>query len=269
MEKKQKFEIHLKGTGASKKPDKLKVEFFLNLIGDSWLEIYSNYLPEHDDRGRGEAKLLARNPDNYATVLAKFEAYFKRGDVKPMLREKFRLHLRREAAETFDSWVVIVKEGPPNASFLSIFTSELWETNSPFFARRTVIIWNFMTREPPFHSKILWRSCFWEELRNVSCKSQRAESKSRVWECHTARSQVRLPEAIIPAKQQELWILQSPTPPWTEEFTSGGHPMQQVQQTGAFSHNLPKHACSHGQPSSWQWSRLSRVPVLFRTFRVT
>lgn len=174
--KKQKFEIHLKGTGASKKPDKLRVEFFLNHIGDSWLEINSNYLPEHDDRGRGEAKLLARNPDNYATVLAKFEAYFKRGDVKPMLREKFRLHLRREAAETFDSWVVIVKEGPPNASFLSIFTSELWETNSPFFARRTVINWNFMTREPPFHLKILWRSCFWEELRNVSCKSQRRQS---------------------------------------------------------------------------------------------
>lgn len=125
MGKKQKFEIHLKGTGAFKKPDKLKVEFFLNHIGDSWLEIYSNYLPEHDDRGRGEAKLLARNPDNYATVLAKFEAYFKRGDVKPMLREKFRLRLRREAAETFDSWVVIVKEGPPNSSFLSIFKRAL------------------------------------------------------------------------------------------------------------------------------------------------
>ena len=108
------------------------MEFLLNHTGDSWLEIYLNYLTEHDDRARGEAKLLARNPDNYATVLAKFEAYFKRRDVKLMLREKFRLHLRRELAETFDSWVVIVKEGLPNASFVSIFTSELSEINSPF-----------------------------------------------------------------------------------------------------------------------------------------
>ena len=125
MGKKQKLEIHFKGTGASKKPDKLKVEFFLNDIGDSRLDIYSNYLPEHDGRARGETKLLARNPDNYATVLAKFEAHFKTGDVKLMLQERFRLDLRRKPAETFDSWVVIVKEGPPNASFLSIFTSEL------------------------------------------------------------------------------------------------------------------------------------------------
>ena len=35
---KQKFLIHLKATGASKKRDKMKVGLFLNHIGDSCLE---------------------------------------------------------------------------------------------------------------------------------------------------------------------------------------------------------------------------------------
>ena len=48
---KQKFEIYLKATGASKKPDEMKVGLLLNHIGDPCLEIYSNfvYLPERDD----------------------------------------------------------------------------------------------------------------------------------------------------------------------------------------------------------------------------
>ena len=92
---KQKFEIYLKATAASRKPDEMKVGLLLNRIVDSCLELYSNfvYLTERDDPARGEAKLPAANPDNYATVLAKFEAYFQKRDPQLMLREKFWLHL--------------------------------------------------------------------------------------------------------------------------------------------------------------------------------
>ena len=45
-------------------------------------------------------------------------------------------------------------------------------------------------------------------------------------------------------------ILQSPASPWTEELPSRTHLMQQVQQTGSFSHNLQKRGCSHGEPTS-------------------
>ena len=104
--------IYLKATGAPKKADEMKVGLLLNHIGDSCLEIYSNfvYLPERDDPAGGEAKLVAENPDKYATVLAKFEAYFQKRDPQLMLRKKFWLHLRREPAQTFDSWVVTVKD---------------------------------------------------------------------------------------------------------------------------------------------------------------
>lgn len=91
----------------------------LNHIGDSCLEIYSNfvYLLERDDPAGGEAKLPTENPDNYATVLAKFEAYFQKRDPQLMLQEKFWLHLRREPAQTFDSWVVTVKERAAECKF--------------------------------------------------------------------------------------------------------------------------------------------------------
>ena len=84
---KQKLEIYLKATEPSKKP---------NDIGDSCLEIYSNfvYLPDREDHVGGQVKLPAENPDNYSTVLAKFEAYFQKQDPQMMLRQKFWLHLR-------------------------------------------------------------------------------------------------------------------------------------------------------------------------------
>ena len=112
---KQKFEIYLKATAASKKRDEMKVGLLLNHIGDSCLEICSNfvYLPERDDPAGGEAKLSAENPDIYA----KFEAYFQKRDPQLMLREKFWLHLRREPAQTFDSWVVTLKERATECKF--------------------------------------------------------------------------------------------------------------------------------------------------------
>ena len=102
----------------------MKVGLLLNHIGEPCLEIYTDfvYLPGRDDPAGGEAKLPAENPDNYATVLAKFEAYFqKRRDPQLMLREKVWLHLRREPAQTFDSWLVTVKERAPKCKQTHLF----------------------------------------------------------------------------------------------------------------------------------------------------
>ena len=120
---KQKFEIYLKATGASKKPDEMKVGLLLNHIGESCLEIYSNfvYLPERDDPAGGEDKLPAENPDDYATVLAKFDEYFHKRDPQLMLREKFWLHLTRDSTQTFDSWVVTVNERAAECKFPANF----------------------------------------------------------------------------------------------------------------------------------------------------
>lgn len=120
---KQKFEIYLKAIGASKKPDEMKVGLLLNHIGEPCLEIYSNftYLPERDDPAGGEEKLPAEDSDNYATVVAKFDEYFQKRDPQLMLREKFWLHLKREPTQTFDSWVVTVKERAAECKFPADF----------------------------------------------------------------------------------------------------------------------------------------------------
>ena len=97
---KQKFEIYLMTIGATKKLDEMKVELLLNHISESCLEIFS---PKHDDPSKGEGKLAAENPDNYATTMAKFNEYFRKRDPQLMLREKFGVHLKRELTQTFDS----------------------------------------------------------------------------------------------------------------------------------------------------------------------
>ena len=114
-----KFEIYLKAIGAAKKPDEMKVGLLLNHIGEPCLEIYSNliFLPERDDPAGGEDKLPAENPDNYATIMAKFDEYFKKRDPQLMLREKFWIHLKREPTQTLDSWIVTVKERAAECKF--------------------------------------------------------------------------------------------------------------------------------------------------------
>ncbi|PFX26147.1 hypothetical protein AWC38_SpisGene9202 [Stylophora pistillata] len=101
----------------------MKVGLLLNHIDESCLEIYSNfiYLPERDDPAGGEDKLPAENPDDYATVLAKFDEYFHKRDTQLMLREKFWLHLTRDSTQTFDSWVVTVKERAAECKFPANF----------------------------------------------------------------------------------------------------------------------------------------------------
>ena len=120
---KQKFEIYLKAIGAAKKPDEIKVGLLLNHIGEPCLEIYSNFifLPERDDPAGGEDKLPAENPENYATVTAKFDEYFQKRDPQLMLREKFWIHLKREPTQTLDSWVVTVKERAAECKFPADF----------------------------------------------------------------------------------------------------------------------------------------------------
>ena len=65
------------------------MELLLKHIGELCLEIYSNFifLPERDDPAGGEGKLPAKNPDNYATIMATFDEDFqKRGDPQLMMR---------------------------------------------------------------------------------------------------------------------------------------------------------------------------------------
>ena len=112
---KQKFEIYLEAIEAAKKPDEMKVGLLLNHVGEPWkLEIYSNFifLPERDDPAGGEDKLPAENPDNYATVIAKFDEYFQKRDPQLMLRKM---------TQTLDSWVVTVKERAAECKFPADF----------------------------------------------------------------------------------------------------------------------------------------------------
>jgi len=68
----------------------MKVGLLLSHIGESCLEVYSNfvYLLERDDPAEGKDKLPAENPDNYTTVIAKFDEYFQKRDSQ-LVREKF------------------------------------------------------------------------------------------------------------------------------------------------------------------------------------
>ena len=118
-----KFEIYLKAIGAAKKSNEMKVGLLLNHIGEPCLEIYSNVilLPERDDPAGGEDKLPAENPDNYATVMSKFDEYFQKRDPQLMLREKFWVHLKWEPTQILDSWVVTVKERAAECKFPADF----------------------------------------------------------------------------------------------------------------------------------------------------
>ena len=122
---KQKFEIYLKATGTSKKSDEIKVGLLLNHIGDQCVEIYSNfaYLPERDNPD-GREKLPAENPEHYKTVIEKFDAFFMKRDPQLMLREQFWYHLQRDPEQSFDSWVVTVKERAAECKFPSAFVEQ-------------------------------------------------------------------------------------------------------------------------------------------------
>jgi len=53
--------------------------------------------------------------------MAKFDEYFQKRDPQLMLREKFWVHLKREPTQTFDSWVVTVKERAAECKFPANF----------------------------------------------------------------------------------------------------------------------------------------------------
>ena len=122
---KQKFEIYLKATGTSKKSDEIKVGLLLNHIGDQCLEIYSNFqfLPERENPAGGE-NLPAENSEDYATVVGKFDLFFTKRDPQLMLREQFWYQLQRDPTQSFDSWVVNVKERAAECKFPPGFAEE-------------------------------------------------------------------------------------------------------------------------------------------------
>lgn len=144
----QKFEIYLKAIGASKKPNEMKVGLLLNHIGEPCLEIYLNYtyLPECDNPAGGEEKLPAEDSNNYATVVAKFDEYFQKGDPQLMLREKFWLHLKREPTQAFDSWVMTVKERAAECKFPADFYEQAVRDKPTFSCKDPVLEGSNKTR---------------------------------------------------------------------------------------------------------------------------
>ena len=57
----------------------------------------------------------------FAIVVANFDEYFQKRDPQLMLREKFWLHLKQEPTQTFDSWVVTVRERAAECKFPADF----------------------------------------------------------------------------------------------------------------------------------------------------
>lgn len=107
-----RFDIFLQATGASVKPDLVKVGLLLNHVGDDGLEIFSNFKflearPDPDNEGH---QLPAERKDDYTTVVRKFDEFFHRRDPQLMLREQFWYQLKREAGQTFDTWLRVVKD---------------------------------------------------------------------------------------------------------------------------------------------------------------
>lgn len=174
---KPKFEIYLKAIWAAKKHDEMKMGLLLNHMGESCLEINSNFifLSERDVLSEGEGKFPAEDPDNFATVMAKFNECFQKRDPQLMLREKFWVDLKREPTQTFDSWVVTVKERAAEFKFPANFYEQAVKDKLTFSCL------SYMTKEQPFHSavKIL-------PLKEAA-KRELQESKTAEIECHTAR----------------------------------------------------------------------------------
>ena len=259
---KQKFEIYLKAIGASEKPDEMKVGLLLNHIGEPCLEIYSNftYLPERDNPAGGEEKLPAEDSNNYVTVMAKFDEYFQKWDPQLMLREKFWLHLKREPTQTFDSWVVTVKERAAECKFPADFYEQAVRDKLTFSCKED----NYKLKLYDEGAALSFEKAVKILSLKEATKRELQESKTAEIECHTTREQARpscwsryrtkeparLQEEGFPNKWTELWVLQPPTPPWKEELPSSGYTMQQVQQNGTFPYHMQECTSKNGQRSS-------------------
>ena len=102
---KSRFDIFLMAGGMSRKADPIKTGLLLNHIGSDGLDIYQNFefAEQTDDQP-------AELPDDYQTVIDKFEAYFNRRDPQLMLREQFWYKIQRFPGQSFESWVRNLKE---------------------------------------------------------------------------------------------------------------------------------------------------------------
>ena len=79
-----KYNIFLQATGASEKPDKVKIGLLLNHIGDEGVEIFQNFtfLPARADPDAGDdaPQLPAESKDSFDTVVNKFAEFFHKRD---------------------------------------------------------------------------------------------------------------------------------------------------------------------------------------------
>ena len=80
-------------------------------------------------------KLPAENPNNYVSVMAKFDEYFQKRNPQLMLGEKFWVYLKREPMQTFDSWVVTVKERAAECKFPADFYEQAVRDKLTFSCR--------------------------------------------------------------------------------------------------------------------------------------
>ena len=110
---KGRFDIYLKAAGASTKPEIVQVGLLLNHIGDKCIDIYMNF-----KFGIGQDK------DSLAIVLAKFDEYFCKRDPQLMLRERFWNQLKRDPGQTFDSWVMTIRDRAAECKFPDEFRDE-------------------------------------------------------------------------------------------------------------------------------------------------
>lgn len=103
---KKEFNIYLKAAELSEKPDVVKVGTLLNLIGKEANKIHDNFsfapaIPESGEQ--------AEDPDDYATVLHKFDKHFKVRDGRLQARIYFDRELKRGKNQPFHTWVSDVR----------------------------------------------------------------------------------------------------------------------------------------------------------------
>ena len=110
---KNRFDIYLKATGASEKPEVVKVGLLLNHIGDKCIDIHMNFQYSESE-----------NKDELKIVLAKYDEYFSKRDPQLMLRERFWNQLKREPGQSFDAWVMTVKDRAAECKFPDDFKDE-------------------------------------------------------------------------------------------------------------------------------------------------
>ena len=106
QEWKKMFEIYLQAAELSAKSDAVKVGLLRNLIGHEANKVYETFtfaeaVPADNDHPAVEAE----NPNDYATVIRKFDQHFKVRDGRLQARLFFDCDLERGKNQSFSAWV--------------------------------------------------------------------------------------------------------------------------------------------------------------------